>query len=188
MEKEDIRVTHVIIHILDSTVGTAVMSGGLLEHGSDFSDFVRSHIYRVMTSDEGKSCQFDGDSPVYQMVSEMDEDTFIQKSQEIAQKLFDIMYSNIEIPSADLMVVRYDAGQQCGIALLKMNYKSSYTHMTNYTENGNCNDIIRQNAILPAENQKFPRGDLRSTYLPGAQPSSPGQVRRLALPDPAALS
>lgn len=155
MEKEDIRVTHVIIHILDSTVGTAVMSGGLLEHGSDFSDFVRSHIYRVMTSDEGKSCQFDGDSPVYQMVSEMDEDTFIQKSQEIAQKLFDIMYSNIDIPSADLMVVRYDAGQQCGIALLKMNYKSSYTHMTNYTENGNCNDIIRQNAILPAENQKL---------------------------------
>ena len=121
MEKEDIRVTHVIIHILDSTVGTAVMSGGLLEHGSDFSDFVRSHIYRVMTSDEGKSCQFDGDSPVYQMVSEMEEDTFIQKSQEIAQKLFDIMYSNIDIPSADLMVVRYDAGQQCGIALLKMN-------------------------------------------------------------------
>ena len=104
MEKEDIRVTHVIIHILDSTVGTAVMSGGLLEHGSDFSDFLRSHIYRVMTSDEGKSCQFDGDSPVYQMVSEMDEDTFIQKSQEIAQKLFDIMYSNIDIPSADLMV------------------------------------------------------------------------------------
>ena len=85
MEKEDIRVTHVIIHILDSTVGTAVMSGGLLEHGSDFSDFVRSHIYRVMTSDEGKSCQFDGDSPVYQMVSEMDEDTFIQKSHEIAR-------------------------------------------------------------------------------------------------------
>lgn len=29
MEKEDIRVTHVIIHILDSTVGTAVMSGAL---------------------------------------------------------------------------------------------------------------------------------------------------------------
>ena len=27
--------------------------------------------------------------------------------------------------------------------------------MTNYTENGNCNDIIRQNAILPAENQKL---------------------------------
>ena len=71
------------------------------------------------------------------------------------QKLFDIMYSNIDIPSADLMVARYDTGQQCGIALLKMNYKSSYTHMTNYTENGNCNDIIRQNAILPAENQKL---------------------------------
>lgn len=155
MEKDDIRVTHVIIHILDSTVGTAVLSNSLLEHGSDFSDFVRSHIYRIMMSDEGKACTFDGDSPVYQMVSEMEEDTFIAKTQEIAQKLFDIMYSNIDIPSADLMVVRYDAGQQCGIALLKMNYKSSYTHMTNFTDGGNCNDIIRQNAILPGENQKL---------------------------------
>ncbi len=155
MEKEDIRVTHVIIHILDSTVGTAVLSNSLLEHGSDFSDFIRSHIYRIMTSDESKSCQFDADSPVYEMIMEMEEDTFIKKSQEVAQKLFDIMYSNIDIPSADLMVVRYDAGQDCGIALLKMNYKSSYTHMTNYTDEGNCNDIIRQNAILPGENQKL---------------------------------
>lgn len=35
MGKEDLRVTHVIVHILDSMAGTAVMSGGLLELGSD---------------------------------------------------------------------------------------------------------------------------------------------------------
>ena len=155
MEKEDIRVTHVIVHILDSTVGTAVLSNSLVEHGSDFADFVKSHIHRILTSDEVKKCQFDQDSQVYQMIGQMDGDTFILKSQEIAQRLFDIMYSNIDIPSADLMVVRFDAGQKAGIALLKMNYKSSYTHMTSYGEEGNCNTIIRQNAILPGENQKL---------------------------------
>lgn len=155
MEKDDIRVTHVIVHILDSTVGTAVMSEGLLDHGSDFGDFVRSHIYRIMTSDEGKSCQFDADSEVSRMIMDMEEETFIKQSQAVAQKLFDIMYSNIDIPSADLMIARYDVGPKCGIALLKMNYKSSYTHMTNYSDGANHNDIIRQNAILPGENQKL---------------------------------
>ena len=43
---------------------------------------------------------------LYQMVSVMEEDTFIREVQEIAQKLFDIMYSNIDVPSADLMVAR----------------------------------------------------------------------------------
>lgn len=155
MEKDDIRITHVIVHILDSTVGTAVMSHGLLEHGSDFSDFVKSHIFRLMTSDEGKTCYFDEASPIYGMVAEMEEETFILKSQEAAQRLFDLMYSNVDIPSADFMVVRFDAAGRCGIGMLKMNYKSSYTHMTNLTEAGNRNDIIRQNSILPGENQKL---------------------------------
>lgn len=155
MEKDDIRVTHVIVHILDSTVGSAVLSGGLLEHGSDFSDVVRSHIFRLMMSDEGKACLFDEDSPVYRMVAEMEEETFILKSREIANRLYGLMYSNIDIPSADLMAVRFDAGSKCGIGLLKLNYKSSYTHMTNVTDAGNLNGIIRQNAILPGENQKL---------------------------------
>ena len=41
-----------------------------------------------------------------EMIMEMEEETFIKQSQAIAQKLFDIMYSNIDIPSADLMAVR----------------------------------------------------------------------------------
>ena len=49
MEKGEIRLRKVIVHILDSTVGVPVLSDALLDYGSDFGDFLREHIYRVET-------------------------------------------------------------------------------------------------------------------------------------------
>lgn len=155
MEKDEIRITHVIVHILDSLVGTAVLSNEMLDHGSDFSDFVKSHIFKILTSDDSKKCRFAEESEVYGMIQEMDGETFVKISQSIAEKLYHLMYQNIDIPSADLLIARYEAGPHYGIALLKMNYKSFYTHITSYTEAGNTNEIIKQNAILPGENQKL---------------------------------
>ena len=39
MQKEDIRIRHVIVHILDSTVGLPVLSDQEIEFGSDFAEF-----------------------------------------------------------------------------------------------------------------------------------------------------
>ena len=44
MEKGEIRLRKVIVHILDSTVGLPVLSDTLLDYGSDFEDFLRGHI------------------------------------------------------------------------------------------------------------------------------------------------
>ena len=41
------------------------------------------------------------------------------------------------------------------LSLLKMNYKTSYTPMTNSDPWGNSNDIIKQKALLPGDNQKL---------------------------------
>ena len=46
MQKEDIRIRHVIVHILDSTVGLPVLSDQEIEFGSDFAEFLRDHIFR----------------------------------------------------------------------------------------------------------------------------------------------
>ena len=45
--------------------------------------------------------------------------------------------------------------QQPFLALLKMNYKTYYTHMTDSDPWGNSNSVIKQKAILPGENQKL---------------------------------
>lgn len=156
MEKEDIRITNAIVHIMDSTIGMPVLSDVLLDHGSDLGDFVRSHIHRIATGDDIKSCSFTREeSKVYTLLEEWDNEKFIPISQAIATHLFTIMNQNIEIPPADLMVVTYGIEQHPYMAILKMNYKTSYTHLTNEDPWGNNNDIIKQKAILPGENQKL---------------------------------
>lgn len=158
MQKEDIRIKRVIIHIMDSMVGMPVLSDTEIEFGSDFADFLREHIYKIASSDDCKACRFyEKESEVYQMLAQYSEENFIPMSQDMANYLYQIMNSNIDIPAADLAVVRFKAEDKEFIALLKMNYKESYTHRTKTSEDGegNENEIIKYKSILPNETQRL---------------------------------
>lgn len=156
IQKEDIRIKKVIVHILDSLTGLPVLSDTEIECGSDFADFLREHIYKVLNCDDCKECRFyQKESEVYQMVSQYQEDFFVDISKDLANYLYEIMNSNIEIPSADLFVVRFKAGEGEYLAVLKMNYKESYTHRTNTSEEGNFNEIIKYKSILPTQSQRL---------------------------------
>lgn len=156
MQKEDIRIRHVIVHILDSTVGLPVLSDSEIEFGSDFADFLREHIHRIVSGDDSKDCEFYKEqSEIYQMLTEYADDKFVDMSKQTAELLYGIMNSNIEIPPADLVVVRFKAGEDEFLAFLKMNFKTSYTHRTLSGEEGNYNEIIRYKATLPAQSQRL---------------------------------
>lgn len=155
MQKEDIHLQQVIIHIMDSTMGMPVLSDQILDHGSDFGDFVRAHIYRILESDDMKKCSFDENSQVEAILEEYNPDQFVACSQKLGELLYGVMNKNIDIPPADLLVVEYQVEQQPFLALLKMNYKTYYTHMTDSDPWGNSNSVIKQKAILPGENQKL---------------------------------
>ena len=57
MTKEDIRISKVIMHIMDTNVGMPVLSNQLIEFGSDLADFLREHIYKIASGDDGKQCE-----------------------------------------------------------------------------------------------------------------------------------
>lgn len=153
--KEEIRIEQAVVHILDSALGMPVLSDTVLECGSDFLDFLKAHIYKIDTSDDIRNCTFEEESEVFRMIQEWEEEKFAETSGKIAQILYTIMNQNIDIPAADLLAVEYRVEKHRYLALLKMNYKTSYTHMTNSDPWGNNNDIIQQKAILPGENQKL---------------------------------
>ena len=112
IEKESIYLKQMIIHILDSTVGMPVLSDTELESGSDFGDFVREHIYRLLSGDDVKTCHFhQEESPVYEQLTTLTKENFISVSQEIAQHLFTIMNQNIDIPPADFLVCSFVASE-----------------------------------------------------------------------------
>lgn len=156
MLKDDIRIRRVIVHILDSSVGMPVLSDTEVEFGSELADFLREHIYKIASGDDFKECQFHKEeSEVYKMLIQYEEDFFIDISKDMANYLYQIMNSNIDIPAADLMVVRFDDHQDKYLALLKMNFKEFYTHRTQNKEDGNENQIIKYKSILPTESQRL---------------------------------
>ena len=60
--KEEIRIEQAIVHILDSSLGVPVLSDTVLDCGSDFSDFLKAHIFKVDSSDEVRNCTFSEES------------------------------------------------------------------------------------------------------------------------------
>ncbi len=158
MNKEDIRIKRMIIHILDSTIGMPVLSDTELDYGSEVAEFAREHIVRIGSGDDAKECRFyQEESEVYQMLSGYEDADFIQMSKNAAGLLYEIMGSNIDIPAADLLVVRFREQDSEYLALLKMNYKALYTHRTMPVPEGegNSNEIIRHKSILPSETQRL---------------------------------
>ena len=157
MVKEEIRIKKAIVHILDSTIGMPVLSDVELDFGSEFADFLKEHITKISSGDDGKSCQFyKEESEVYRMLTQYSDDFFVDVSKDMADFLYSIMNSNIDIPPADLIVVRFRYGEEEYLGLLKMNYKSLYTHRTLASEEGgNTNEIIRHKSILPPESQRL---------------------------------
>ncbi len=157
MVKEEIRIKKAIVHILDSSIGMPVLSDEELDFGSEFADFLKEHIARLSSGDDGKKCKFyKEESEVYRMLSQYSDDFFVDASKDMADFLYSIMNSNIDIPPADLIVVRFRYGEEEYLGLLKMNYKSLYTHRTLASgEGGNTNEIIRHKSILPPESQRL---------------------------------
>lgn len=157
MVKEEIRIKKAIVHILDSAIGMPVLSDAELDFGSEFADFLKEHIAKVSSGDDGKNCHFyKEESEVYKMLAQYSDDFFVDVSKDMADFLYSIMNSNIDIPPADLIVVRFKYGEGEYLGLLKMNYKSLYTHRTLASEDGgNANEIIRHKSILPSESQRL---------------------------------
>ena len=158
MDKGDIHIKNAIVHILDSSVGIPVLSDTELEFGSDMADFMEEHIYKTIISDDIKKCRFvEDESDIFRLLGQFKAGNidFISMSKSMAEALYGIMNSNIDIPAGDLFVVFFEINQIQQIALLKMNFKESYTHTTVSDGTENTNTIMKYRSILPSGSQKL---------------------------------
>lgn len=157
MEKDDIIIREAVIHILDSMVGMPVLSDSLLETGPDLCDFLRNHIYKLLSGDDLKNCVFDTESSeVYAALRDFREENLIPVSKQLAGKLYEIMNSNIDIPAGDVFFVTFQVESRQHLAILKMNYKEVYVHYTSLGEQDeNINEVMKQTAALPLAGGKL---------------------------------
>ncbi|RKI40220.1 nucleoid-associated protein [bacterium D16-51] len=157
MQQDEIIIRRAIVHIMDGELGYPVCSEEELELSPDLNDFFRGLIYKLLSGDDLKKCYFSEEEPseVYEIVKTFEEDKLIEASKELAQDLYTIMNANLAIPSGDFAVVSFQACSVMYLALLKMNYKESFVHMTQAGENGNVNQIVCYQSTLPAAGAKL---------------------------------
>lgn len=158
MLKDDMIMKAGIIHILDSSMAMPVLSDYPIDLGSDLCDFLKAHIERFTESDDVKICQFSEDSSAMELIRDCTPENFVEKTKELASSLFRIMNANIAIPPGDAAIMVFSCRGIDYLALLKLDYRTSYTHATRQLENGNSNLFILHRGLLPTQNQKISEG------------------------------
>lgn len=156
MVKEEIILRKLILHILNTNTGEPMLSEECLEYGSELSEFIKEHIANISSGDDSKQCEFyKSESEVYSILEKYDDEDFVEISKDIANCLYNVMRANVDIPSADLFVVRFSCDSLEYMAILKMNYKSMYTHRCVPSDGGMKNEVYSFKEILPGQTQKL---------------------------------
>lgn len=80
-------------------------------------------------------------------------DDFIDLSRRIAGVIFEQLLQYQGIPSGDLAVVDCAVDGVPFYAVLKLNYRPGFTHVTNVMGNGQCSTIAPQRTLLPGNSK-----------------------------------
>lgn len=157
IQPEEINIRRMIVHILDHSLSIPVLSQDEIPSSYEVKDFFSTHIAKTINDDAVKNCVFNEDHNMFmQYLTEYKNETkdFTAFSQEIANQLFSIMSVHVMIPPCDLAVIEFNLMTKPHIALLKLNYQSTYIHFTDYESDQNVNTIIEHRTTLPSPTQK----------------------------------
>jgi len=155
----DINIQEAVIHILDSNGDEPVLNEYRLDLTEDIYKFLHKHIEKCFKDEDLKYAVFNPERNIVKEVTQdylngMDND-IINLSQEIANQLFILMKTDLNIPSCDLLIVSLLTDQGPMIGILKMDYVKNFTHQVDFIENKIGIDIIPQLAGLPGSGQKI---------------------------------
>ena len=154
---EEINIRHMAVHILDNQLTVPVLSMDEIPSGMEVKDFFGNHILKTINDDALKTCHFSEEENLF-MASLVDykeeRKDFIAFSKEAASQLFTIMAAHVTIPPCDLAVINFNLMTKPHLALLKLDYQSTYTHFTDFENDHNVNTIMEYKTTLPGPRQK----------------------------------
>lgn len=172
MAPEEITLKQSIVHILDSTMTIPVLSMDEMPSSIETNDFFIQHITKVMNDDALKECVFHEDHNLFlqSLTSYLQKDTdFVTFSKQVAGLLFNIISSNVTIPSGDFVVTRYSINKKEYLALMKLNYQNTYIHFTDYESEVNINTVIMHRTTLPNIGQRVTEACIIDTETLGVK-------------------
>jgi len=164
-----INIEKAILHVLDPSAGTPVLSEEPMALDEDIREFLETHFEKTLESDEAQTGILRSDHGFGQRMADffmaasgaamgtagMDEGTFsakfVEESRNLAEQIYQIVSGNEGVPAGDLICLLVQAGGRRYFAGLKMNYHDGFSH---YYMNGNLT-IVGQRVLLPGTGRKL---------------------------------
>ncbi|MBB6218211.1 nucleoid-associated protein YejK [Anaerosolibacter carboniphilus] len=146
-----------ILHVLDRNADGPILTDYEQEIDEDIHEFLERHIVKSLNCEDNRTAKFKGgDTAVREAVSEiMEKGNFIEASQRIAERLFKSMKTSNLVSSGDLVICFYTAHEKEYIAILKLDYRTSYIHNVTFQDDKLKNEILPQHIGLPGTGQKL---------------------------------
>ncbi len=155
MDNNGIILRKAVLHVLDNGYRGLIHPLDLV--GEQF-DFLRNILQKVHKSDSTMYGQFNPEtSYIYQLLSELNEndmESFVDTSKKTAQALFNVVIKREDIPSGDLVCTSFQESGTIYLALLKLNYRSSYTQKISKDQDGTATKLIENISLLPSASTK----------------------------------
>lgn len=148
----DVSINEAVIHVLDTNSNSVIYDEIGLNLNDEIYEYIYKHILKCLNDEELRYGVFNTESAV-KIVSQdylKGSENLITVSKILVDELFNIMKSNGEIPSCDLLVASISTEYGPMLAILKMDYVKNYTHAIEKIENHIGVNIVPQFLDLPS--------------------------------------
>jgi len=126
---KEVTIKNAIAHSLDNSIDSSRLSDYELDLDEKVVSFIRTHVLKSLEDEKIRAAKYEAGRNIVKESADSIFDfpeKFLEESKEIARQLFLAMQSNKNITSADLIVSLYEGNGQNYLAVLKMDYQSTY--------------------------------------------------------------
>lgn len=154
---ESVHMNRAIVHVLDRRMDEPLLAVAETELTEDLHEFFMKHTLKALRSDEAEKASFVGEGTTQYVIKKMfaDEEYFVEGSQELARRLFQVMRPIESILPGDLAVIAFHSGEARYLGILKMDYQKNFIHEIDYLEDQFNVRLTAQEIGLPLAHQKL---------------------------------
>jgi hypothetical protein len=155
----DIAISKTVIHVIDGNSDEPLIGNQIVELDEETYMYLHNHIHKALKREANSKGEFlVNTAKVYtELNGMMSGGNFLECSQKIARNLFKVVKSTLSAPSGDLLVSECLIEGKKVIALLFMEYKTSFTHDIKFEQSDFKVDIKPYTVSLPSKGQRLNR-------------------------------
>ncbi len=139
---EEIIINKVALNVLDRENNTTVLTEKELELTEEVYEYFESHLLKILKDEEAKPAYFGEEKNIVKdLCKEIfeDEEQFVDNSNKLSQYLFRCIGTDEKEASGDMAVCHFENQEGKYLAILKLNFTSSYCH---YIKNNEGNPVV----------------------------------------------